>query len=85
MSKNEEHNAYMREKIKCEGCGRMVPRCHKTAHLRSSLHKKNTNDTDELKKYRKIMEEKYDQKIQSLERSKKKLMDAINEQICEED
>ncbi len=41
MSKQEKHNAYMREKIMCDDCGKYYSRVNELRHLNSFTHRKN--------------------------------------------
>lgn len=80
--KQNKYNAYMRERVQCKGCHKMVPRGHMSTHKKSAIHQKNTQDAKELKKYRAQLERKYDLKIESLQKIKKKSIDEKKEQIC---
>jgi len=79
--KRKKYNIYMREHIECPGCHKMIPRGYKSVHMKSLVHQKNTQDPEELMKYRTKLERQYDLKIETLEKTKKRCMNDIIEQI----
>ena len=38
----ETHLSYMKEKVECEGCGKMILRCNMSRHIKTESHKKNS-------------------------------------------
>ncbi len=81
----ENHLAYIKEKVKCTGCGRSVTRCNMTRHKRSNLHKKNlinTANVDELEKHKKKINRIYNKKIRAIERDRQTELDKVDKKIA---
>jgi len=79
--KREQHNAYMREKIICNKCNGSYTRVNKQKHLNSNIHKKNTNDQQELELYLEETKRKYDAKIKKLLKERDNTMNKIEKKI----
>lgn len=77
----EKHNARLQEKIECPGCHKIILRVNISTHMKTAAHQKKTQDVDELMKYREKIVQKYDKKIKTLEKTKKKMMNDAKKQI----
>jgi hypothetical protein len=80
----EAHLAYIKEKVKCSGCGKSVTRCNMTRHKRSNLHKKNLIyiiDISELEIYKKEINRKYNKKMRAIERERERELEIVNNKI----
>jgi len=80
-TKRDIHNEYMRERITCDKCNGSYTRVNKQKHLKSSTHKKNTNDPVEIKAYLEERRKYYEKKIQKLSDERDKQTNAIDDKI----
>lgn len=78
MSKRNDHNAYMREKIECE-CGSLISRVNMSRHKETESHLK----VVDINAYKKIIKKKYDRKIKRLEREKSRGLKKVDKEIEE--
>lgn len=76
----EKHLSYMKETVKCKGCGKTVTRCNMTRHNKSNFHKNNLTDVLELEKHKRKIIRKYNKKIKVIEEQKQQEIDEIEQQ-----
>lgn len=74
-------DARYNEKLVCKKCNHTYTRSNKQKHLNSNLHKKNTNDKQELELYLEERKSKYDAKINKLLKERDIALHKINKQI----
>jgi len=80
-NEREAHNAYMRERIKCDKCNGSYTRTNKQKHMDSSVHKKNSNDPKDLELYMTEITERYEKKIQKLCKERDLQMQNIDREV----
>src|SRR5437868_2387012 len=79
----ERHLAYLREKIECPVCKKMISRVNMARHIKTTYHGGNSLDLIELMKKKKKVERNYRRKAKELKAEKNKELEKIEKRIKE--
>jgi hypothetical protein len=80
----EAHLNYMKEKIKCSGCGALVSRCNMPRHKQSKSHEKKLlyiSDISDYEARKKKINSIYNKKIREIKNEKQRELNKIDKKI----